>query len=66
MDIIYLDMSKAFDKVSHHKLILTLLQQRGFGGNLLVWFDSYLHNGIQRVTTLGLSSKALLVFSGVP
>ena len=65
VDIIYLDMSKAFDKVSHHKL-LTLLQQRGFGGNLLVWFDSYLHNGIQRVTTLGLSSKALLVFSGVP
>ena len=65
MDIIYLDMSKAFDKVSHHKL-LTLLRQRGFGGNLLVWFDSYLHNGIQRVTTLGLSSKALPVFSGVP
>ena len=65
VDIIYLDMSKAFDKVSHHKL-LTLLQQRGFGGNLLVWFDSYLHNGIQRVTTLGLSSKALLVFSRVP
>ena len=65
MDIIYLDMSKAFDKASPHKL-LTLLQQHGFGGNLLVWFDSYLHNGIQRVTTLGLSSKALLVFSGVP
>ena len=37
VDIIYLDVSKAFDKASHPKL-LTLLQQHGFGWNLLAWF----------------------------
>ena len=65
VEIIYLDMSKAFDKVSHSKL-LTLLQQHGFGGNLLAWFDSYLHNRLQWVTELGVSSKALPITSGVP
>ena len=64
MDIIYLDMSKAFDKVSHRKL-LTSLQQQGFGGSLLAWFDSYLHNRLQRVTTSGVSSEALPVTAGV-
>jgi len=65
VEIIYLDMSKAFDKVSHRKL-LTLLQQHGFGGNLLAWSDSYLPNRLQRVTELGVSSNALPVTSGVP
>ena len=64
VDMIYLDMSKAFDEVSHRKL-LTLLQQHGFGGCLLAWFDSYLHNRRQRVTASGLSSEALPVTSGV-
>ena len=58
-------MSKAFDKVSNRKL-LTLLQQHGFGGNLLVWFDSYPHNGIQMVTTLGMSSEAPLLLLECP
>ena len=65
VEIIYLDMSKAFDKVSHRKL-LTLLQQHGFGGNLLAWSDSYPLNRLQRVTELGVSSNALPVTSGVP
>ena len=66
VDIIYLEMSKAFDKVTSHRKLLTLLQQHGFGRNLLVWFDSYLHNGIHMVTPLRVSSKALPVTSGVP
>ena len=65
VDIIYLDISKAFNKVSHHKL-LTLLQQHCFGGILLAWFDSCLRNRLQRVTALGVSSRALPVTSGVP
>ena len=65
VEIIYLDMSKAFDKVSHRKL-LSLLQQHGFGGNLLAWSDSYPLNRLQRVTELGVSSNALPVTSGVP
>ena len=42
VDIIYLDMSKAFDTVNHAKL-LRKLHQYGFGGNLLTWLESYLH-----------------------
>ena len=34
VDIIFLHMSKAFDKVSHRE-VLILLQEHGFGGNLL-------------------------------
>ena len=43
-----------------------MLQQHGFGGNLLAWFDSYLENRLQRVIALGVSSEALPVTSGVP
>ena len=62
VDFIFLDMSKAFDKVSHRKL-LTLLQEQGFGRNLLAWFDFYLQNRLQRVTALGVSSETLSVTS---
>ena len=65
VDFIFLDFSKAFDKVSHRKL-LTLLQEHGFGGNLLAWFDFYLQNRLQRVTALVVSSEALPVTSWVP
>ena len=40
VDTIYLDMSKAFDKVSHRCLVHQLIQA-AFGGNLLNWFCSY-------------------------
>ena len=62
VDFIFLDISKAFDKVSHRKL-LTLLQEHGFGGNLLAWFDFYLQNRLHRVTALVVSSEALPVTS---
>ena len=65
VDIMYLDMSKAFNKVSDRKL-LTLLQQHCFGRILLAWFDSYLCSHLQRVTALGVSSRPLPVTSGVP
>ena len=41
VDVIYLDLSKAFDKVSHCKL-LNKLHDYGFGGKLLAWFESCL------------------------
>ena len=39
VDVIYLDMSKAFDPVSHMQL-LKRLRDFGFGGNTLNWFRS--------------------------
>ncbi len=65
IDVLYLDMSKAFDKVSHATL-LHRVRQFGFGGNILKWFRSYLTNRHQRTTILGTTSKSLPVTSGVP
>ena len=65
VDTIYLDMSKAFDKVGHRRLVEKLLQA-SFSGNLLNWFCSYLSSRRQRVTVLGASSEDLPVTSGVP
>ena len=49
VDTIYLDMSKAFDKVSHRRLVHNLIQA-SFGCNLLKWFCSYLSGRRQRLT----------------
>ena len=66
VDVIHLDMSKAFDKVSHHKQ-LRKLRDNGFRRKLLAgWLESYLHDRTQRVTALGVISQALSVTSGVP
>ena len=65
VDTIYLDMSKAFDKVSHRRIVHQLIQA-GFGGNLLNWFCSYLSSRRQRVTVLGATLEDLPVTSGVP
>ena len=64
-DIIYLDMSKAFDKVCH-SLLLRKLKQFNVSGRLLDWFSAYLTNRKQRVTVSGESSKEVSVSSGVP
>ena len=45
IDVIYLDMSKAFDKVSHKRLLLRL-REFEFSGNILNWFHSYLQDRI--------------------
>ena len=53
-DILYLDFSKAFDKVDH-RLLLKKLSNFGICGNLLNWFQNYLTNRHQKVTVLGKS-----------
>ena len=55
VDMIYMDMSKAFDKVNHGCL-LQKLHEFGFGGSVLQWFSSYLMGRYQRVTVLGETS----------
>ena len=60
-----MDMSKAFDKVSHTALI-NKLRKYNIGGSLLQWFTSYLHDRQQRVTTLGATSFQKPECSGVP
>ena len=65
IDVLYLDMSKAFDRVSHAELIHRL-REFGFGGSVLDWFNSYLTNRYQQTTVLGATPKPLPVTSGVP
>ena len=64
-DIIYIDMAKAFDKVSH-KLLLHELFNIGIQGDVLKWIKSYLFNRIQSVKIDNNMSKPQKVISGVP
>jgi hypothetical protein len=47
-DIVFSDFAKAFDKVSHHRLILKL-KKYGLEGNLVKWITAFLSNRRQRV-----------------
>ena len=64
-DAIFLDLSKAFDSVSHRRLILKL-ESFGFSGNVLNWIRAYLYNRSQRVQIGNSFSAYLPVISGVP
>ena len=62
---VFLDISKAFDKVWHNGLIFKL-KQNGVSGNLLKFFQNYLNNRKQRVVLNGSFSNYSTVESGVP
>ena len=62
---VFLDISKAFDKVWHDGLIFKL-KQNGVSGNLLRFFESYLSDRYQRVVLNGFNSEYAAIDSGVP
>ena len=64
-DSIYLDFSKAFDKVVHH-ILLNKLHCYGIRGKLLSWIKEYLSDREQTVVINGSHSYAAKVKSGVP
>ena len=64
-DIIFLDLSKAFDSVPHERLLLKL-QRHGIDGSLLLWIRNFLTNRRQRVVVRGNCSDWSPVISGVP
>ena len=64
-DVIYLDISKAFDSVSH-SILLIKLWSMGITGTLWCWFKNYLTNRYQRVSINNCYSDLLPVVSGVP
>ena len=64
-DVIFLDLSKAFDSVPHERLLLKL-NRHGIDGPLLQWFRYFLTNRMQRVVIRRKCSDWTLVKSGVP
>ena len=62
---VFLDISKAFDKVWHDGLIFKM-RQNGISGKLLKLLQNYLSNRKQRVVLNGFSSDYSSIESGVP
>ena len=64
-DVVYLDFSKAFDKVNH-SIVLQKIQRLGIGGSIHQWLKSFLLNRFQSVSVDGILSDPQQVLSGVP
>ena len=65
VDVLYLDMSKAFDKVDH-AILLRKLESMGIEGKVLKWLTAFLTNRQQIVMVNGEKSRPEKVLSGVP
>lgn len=65
VDVIYTDLSKAFDKLDHN-ILLSTLSSFGFPPNLVTFFRSYLANRTQYVECHGFKSSEFICSSGVP
>ena len=63
--VIFLDISKAFDKVWHRGL-LHKLKRCGIGDRILLWFQNYLQSRQQRVIINGQTSNWGDIQAGVP
>ena len=65
VDLVYLDFSKASDKVPFERLFKKL-ESHGIGGKILSWVKDWLSNSRQRVCIDGVFSEWAEVTSGVP
>ena len=65
LELLYLDFSKAFDKVSH-PILLERMAELGIGGNLLEWIRAFLSDRYQRIRVGQKLSDKTYVLSGVP
>ena len=63
--MVFLDITKAFDRV-WHKGLLFKLKQFGVKGPFYQWCDSYLTNRSQRVVINGCESQLVNIDAGVP
>ena len=63
--LVYVDLKKAFDTVTHKELI-SKLERFGFVHNSIAWFTNYLSNRSQVVSLGSNLSVHLVVENGVP
>lgn len=65
IDVIAIDLAKAFDKVPHNKLIYKL-ETVGLNATVIKWIKAYLTDRKQQAKLDGHVSDSLSVLSGVP
>ena len=65
MDVVYTDFAKAFDKVSHSKLLFKL-KFYGFSERMVNWINAFLSGRKQKVVLGDVCSDWAQVTSGVP
>ncbi len=65
IDIIYIDIAKAFDSVSHRKLLL-VMESMSFHPQIVNWVKDYLSERCQYVEIEGEASQVNSITSGVP
>ncbi len=63
--LVFLDVSKAFDK-GYHPALLHKLERMGVSGNLLTWLGSYLSGRKQTVVINGVCSESKSINASVP
>ena len=64
--LVLIDLSAAFDTVSHDNLISLLASKFGIGGNVLQWFQSYLSGRSYKVKIGNSLSESVACEVGVP
>ena len=65
MDVVYLNIQKAFNKVPHQRLLLKL-KAHGIGNDVIIWIEKWLTHRKHRVILDGEISNWKSVLSGVP
>ena len=65
VDIIYLNLKKAFDKVPHQRVLLKL-KTHGICNGMINWIEKWLIDRRQRVVVDGEVSNWKSILSGVP
>lgn len=65
VDVLYLDIKKAFDSATHRRL-LVILRAYGCSGAMYDWISDYLYGRTQKVKIDEVYSDSIFVKSGVP